>query len=160
MTFFEKISIGLQVLTLVAASYIGITQNQINTRQASLQDYVAIAASPDNSGTKITLLNTGKVNLYITKFDVGGQVTSYDRPRLLATGTLDSSYYWINPPATLPLDKDFDVKVYVTDEFGTKWVSEHGGQVHEATTTDNQGKPVTNRYLNMWSYKTEKQDWN
>ncbi len=158
MSFFEKISLSLQILTLVAATYIGVTQNQINTRQAQLQDYVAIAASPDNSGQKITLLNTGKVNLYINKIIIGDQTLSYDRPRLLATGTLESSYYWVNPPDSLPLDKDFDLKVYVTDEFGTKWVSEHGGQVHEYTT-EVQGKSVENRTLNMWSYKTEQQNW-
>lgn len=152
MNIFEKISLGVQILTLIAASYIGVVQNQINTRQASLQDYVAIAASPDNSGTKITLLNTGRVNLYIDKIDVGGDIQSYDRPRLLATGTLDSSYYWVTPPGNLPLDKDFDIKVYVTDEFGTKWVSEHGGQAHEYTAENgNKG-----RALNLWSYKMEK----
>lgn len=153
MNIFEKISLGVQILTLIAASYIGVVQNQINTRQASLQDYVAIAASPDNSGSKITLLNTGRVNLYIDKIVIGEETLSYDRPRLLATGTLDSSYYWVNPPSNLPLDKDFDVMVYVTDEYGMKWVSEHGGQVHEYTTAD--GKEKT-RGLNMWSYRMEK----
>lgn len=153
MNIFEKISLGVQILTLIAASYIGVVQNQINTRQASLQDYVAIAASPDNSGSKITLLNTGRVNLYIDKIVIGEETLSYDRPRLLATGTLDSSYYWVNPPSNLPLDKDFDVKVYVTDEYGMKWVSEHGGQVHEYTTADGKEKA---RGLNMWSYRMEK----
>jgi hypothetical protein len=153
MNNFEKISIAVQVLTLIAASYIGIVQNQINTRQANLQDYVAIAASPDNTGTKITLLNTGRVNLYIDKIIVGDQTLNYDRPRLLATGTLESSYYWVSPPTALPLDKDFDLKVYVTDEFGTQWVSEHGGQVHEYATNDGKSKV---RALNLWSYKTEK----
>ena len=122
MNISEKISVSIQVLTL-------------------------IAASPDNSGTKITLLNTGKSNLYIQKIEIGDQTFAYDRPRLLATGTLDSSYYWVNPPESLPLDKDFDLKVYVTDEFGTKWLSEHGGQVHQYNG---------NRVLNTWSYRTEK----
>lgn len=152
MTFFEKISLGIQIITLVAATYIGVVQTQINVRQSALQDYVAIAASPDNSGTKITLLNTGKVNLYIHKIEIGDQVFSYDRPRLLATGTLDSSYYWVNPPESLPLEKDFILKVFVTDEFGTPWVSEHGGQVHLIQGQNNQV-----RALNMWSYQTEKQ---
>ena len=154
MNFFEKISFTIQVLTLVAATYIGITQNQINTRQASLQDYVAIAASPDNSGTKITLLNTGRANLYINKIEIGNETLTYDRPRLLATGTLESSYYWINPPASLPLAQDFNLKVFVTDEFGTKWISEHGGQVHEYFADGDEKRP--SRALNMWSYQTEK----
>ncbi len=154
MSLTDKISLAIQLLTLIAATYIGVIQNQINIRQAKLQDFVAIAASPDQSGTKITLLNTGKTNLYINKIEIGSETFSYTRPRLLATGTLESSYYWINPPATLPLDTDFDLRVYVTDEFGDRWVSEHGGQVHEYTNTVD-GKTVTNRLLNMWSYRTE-----
>lgn len=151
MTTSEKVSLTIQILTLIAASYIGVTQNQINNRQAALQDYVAIAASPDSSGTKITLLNTGKSNLYISKIQMGDEVIKYDRPRLLPTGTLESSYYWVNPPTSIALNKDFDLKVYVTDEFGTKWVSEHAGQMHENSNKQ--------RTVNLWSYKTEKQDW-
>lgn len=145
MTLAEKISLSIQVLTLVAATYIGVIQTDINVRQEKLQDFVAIAATPDNSDTKIALLNTGKTNLYIHKIEIGDQTYSYDRPRLLATGTLESSYYWITPPDNLPLDTDFDIKVYVTDEFGKAWVSEHGGQVHQ------------NHLLNLWSYQTEPQ---
>lgn len=158
MTIPKKISLSIQIITLVAATYIGIVQTQINTRQAQLQDFVAIAASSDNSGTKITLLNTGKTNLYIHKIEIGDKTFSYDRPRLLATGTLASSYYWVNPPETLPLNKDFDLKVYVTDQFGTQWISEHAGQVHQYSG-EFQGKPVSNRALNMWSYQTEQKNW-
>lgn len=39
MNYFEKISLGLQLFTLVAATYIGVIQTQINVRQASLQDF-------------------------------------------------------------------------------------------------------------------------
>lgn len=152
MTTSEKVSLTIQIFTLIAASYIGVTQNEINNRQALLHDYVAIAAAPDNSGTQITLLNTGTSNLYINKITMGDEVINYDRPRLLPTGTLESSYYWMNPPETLPINKDFDLKVYVTDEFGTKWVSEHAGQMHESA------KSAPHK-VQIWSYKTEKQDW-
>lgn len=156
MSLTEKISLGIQVLTLVAATYIGMIQTQINVRQASLSDYVAISATPDPSGTRLTLLNTGKTNLYLNKIDVGGTVTNYDRPRLLPTGTLESSYYWITPPQDLPIDKEFDMKIYVTDEFGTKWVSEHGGRVFERTGLVD-GEKVTDRVYGLWSYKIEKE---
>ena len=151
MSLTEKASVLIQILTLIIAAYIGVLQNNINARQVSLSDFVAIAASPDASGQKITLLNTGKSNLYMSKIEIGGETYSYARPRLLATGTLESSYYWVNPPASLPLDKDFELKIYVTDEFGTTWLSEHAGQVHENATK--------NRVLNMWSYRTEKKAW-
>lgn len=156
MSLTDKISLAIQILTLVAATYIGLIQNDINIRQAKLQDFVAIAASPDASGEKITLLNTGKVNLYINKIQIGDQTYSYNRPRLLATGTLESSYYWITPPDSLPLEQDFDLRVYVTDEFGAPWLSEHGGQVHEYSVQVD-GKPVKKHALNMWSYKTQEQ---
>lgn len=150
----EKISLTLQILTLIAATYIGVIQTQINVRQASLEDFVAISISPDNSGEKLALLNTGSSNLYISRIEFGDQKIEYDRPRLLPTGTLESSYYWVNPPADLPLNQDFELKVYVTDQFGTAWVSENGGRVYEYTI-DIQGTPVTKRALNAWSYRTE-----
>jgi hypothetical protein len=154
----EKIGLSIQILTLIAATYIGIVQTQINVRQASLEDFVAIAASPDSTGEKITLLNTGTSNLYLHRIEFGSEVINYERPRLLATGTLDSSYYWITPPATLPLDQDFELKVYVTDQFGTKWISEHGGRVYQYNL-EIQGEPVTKLALNTWSYRTEQRDW-
>lgn len=152
MSIFDKISLGIQLLTFAAATYIGVIQTQINTRQAMLQDFVAIAASPDASGEKITLLNTGKTNLYIQRIEIGDEVYRYDRPRLLATGTMDSSYYWVSPPESLPIDKDFELKVYVADEFGTMWVSEHGGRVYESTGEQS----IKKRTLSLWSYKMEK----
>lgn len=154
----EKISLSIQILTLVAATYIGVIQTQINVRQASLEDFVAISVSPDNSGEKLTLLNTGTSNLYISKITFGEEEINYDRPRLLATGTLESSYYWLVPPASLPLDKDFELKVYVTDQFGTAWVSEHGGRAYQYNL-EIQGEPVTKLALNTWSYRTEQRDW-
>lgn len=152
MLLSEKLSLGLQILTLVAATYIGVIQNQINTRQAKLQDFVAIAASPDASGENITLLNTGKTNLYIHKIIIGDQTISYDRPRLLATGTLESSYYWVTPPSNLPLDQDIEMVVYVSDEFGDRWKSEHGGRVYEVPTQP--GSTTKKRVINTWSYRT------
>jgi hypothetical protein len=150
----EKISLSIQILTLIAATYIGVVQTQINVRQASLEDFVAIAVSPDNTGEKLTLLNTGSSNLYISKIEFNDQKIEYDRSRLLPTGTLESSYYWVNPPTDLPLDQDFDLKIYVTDQFGDPWISQHGGRVYEYTL-DVQGTPVIKRALNTWSYRTE-----
>lgn len=155
MNLFEKISLGVQVLTLVAASYIGVVQNQINTRQAALQDYVAVSAMFNANAGQISLLNTGRMNLYIERIEANGEVTKYDRPRLLSTGTLDSSYYWIAPPATLEVGKNFPLSIYLVDEYGKHWVSEHEGHVYEQDVKTQDGKTAKVRLISLWSYQTK-----
>lgn len=149
----------LVLFTALVALFIGFKQNEINDRLKSLQDYVAISAIPDQSG-KIKLINTGKVNLYLWGFDIPGNNHRFTKPRMIPAGTMESAWYWIEPPILENKDKksNFDVTLYLTDEFDTKWVSEHGGEI-TPITIDEKGKAIPGFQMIIWSYKTFKSEW-
>lgn len=159
MNTFEKWQIVLTATTLAVGVVIGWYQIKINSRLASIEDYVSIAASPD--GDKIKLLNTGKINIYLWGFDMQGNIQRFNKPRLIAANTLDASYYWIDPPPDLEsLDgKEFEFKLYLQDEFDKKWVSEAGGNINKIQQKKGDTNPPTYQIV-VWSYKTYQQDWN
>lgn len=147
MNRFEWASLSLQILTLACASYFAFSQNLINIRQTSLEDYVSVSAVPDGGGVKF--LNTGGSNVYIHSLEVDGVQTNYERPRQIAAHTDDASSYYIPVPFETANKKDFLIRLEITDEFGMRWISEHGGG---ATDED----PATG-YFGVWTYRTEKQ---
>lgn len=153
MNLFEiwQVVLGcLQVVILVAtflgALFIGVKTNQINERLRLLQDYVGVAVVPADENI-LKLLNVGKVNLYLYGFEIPGNNRYFERARLLATGTGDSAYYWIETPNINNIENNkFDIKLYLVDEFGNKWISEFGGSL--------KGDRIT-----VWTYKTYKSVW-
>jgi hypothetical protein len=155
------------VITAVAACLaalwakgIGDKQNEINTRLLALQDYVAVSVTPDPTNGVIKLLNVGKANLYLWGFDMPENNQRFDKPRLLSAGTNDSSYYWIPGPKVPDITKkyDFEFKLYLTDQFNDKWMSENGGE-GEPAKIEQEGKLVDAYIIKVWSYKTYKFDW-
>lgn len=158
MSTFEKSQIALAAITLVVAVVIGWYQIKINSRLASLEDYVSIAVTP--VGDKIKLLNTGKINLYLWGFDTPGNNQRLTKSRLISANTLDASYYWINlPPDLESLDgKEFEFKLYLTDEFNKKWIAEAGGSVNKLQQKKGDTNPPTYQIV-VWSYKTYQYDW-
>jgi hypothetical protein len=139
------------------AGIIGVKANSINDRLRILQDYVAIAVVPDTSTIK--LLNVGKTNLYLWGFDMVGNTHHFDRPRLIPAGTNDSAYYYIGTPnITQVKDNKFDFKLYLTDQFENKWITNAGGDVTK-TKVINEGKEVDAYLLKVWTYDTTKKDW-
>lgn len=152
MTSFESwqvflgcIQVGILLATFLGALYVGFKANEINDRLRLLQDYAAIAVIP-NADT-IKLSNVGKVNLYLYGFEMPGNTHYFERSRLLAAGTGDSYYYWIGPPDIHKIkDNKFDIKLYLMDEFETKWISESGGRV--------EGDRII-----LWTYRTYKKEW-
>ena len=136
MNAFEKwqvvlgvVQAGILLMTFLGAIYIGLKQNEINERLRTLQDYVAVTAVPDASNNKIKLINTGRTNLYLWGFDMLGNNQRLKKPRLITAGTMEAAYYWIDPPQPPDSSKgkfEFEFKLYLTDEFNTKWISEHG----------------------------------
>jgi hypothetical protein len=167
MTSFENrqvvlgiVQAALLLATFLGALYVGLKQNEINDRLRILQDYVAVSAVPGPSGT-IKLINAGKMNIYLWGFDMPGNNPRFQKPRLIPAGTMESAWYWINPPVPPDSTKGkykFDFKLYLSDEYNNKWVSEHGGEV-ERTALKEKGKQTAIYELTMWSYKTYRFEW-
>lgn len=157
----------IPLLTILAALYFGWCQITINRRLKNLQDFVGVSLIPGkeyieeikNGEVKkiginfyFKFLNVGKINIYLHKVEIiskksGIPVSDGDilnPPRLLPVGTLDSGFYWYPIPNNLP--NEFNIKLFLTDEFGKKWISEHGGGSE-------------NNRVTMWSYKTYKKKW-
>jgi len=158
--FLMEHEIWLKFFTLLGALIIGFFQIKINMRLKALQDYVAISAIPDSANNKITLLNTGKVNLYLWGFDMPGNVQRLNKPRLISAGTGKDSYYWIDLPTISSLEdkQEFEFQLYLTDEFGKKWISENGGLANKIQI-EKEGKKNDAFQIILWSYKTYKKKW-
>ena len=156
--FLIQHKIWLEVAMVFGALIFGVLQIKINLRLKSLQDYVAISAVPESKESKIKLLNTGKVNLYLWGFDMPDNNQRLGKPRLITAGTGNTSYYWIDPPSNL--DKitsfpyDFEFRLYLEDDFGKKWISEHGGRAERIKINNKETIKIT-----VWSHKTYKKKW-
>lgn len=136
---------GILLATFLGALYVGFKANEINDRLRILQDYTAVSVIPGED--RIKLLNVGKVNLYLYGFQMPGNSHYFERARLLSAGTGDSAYYWIGPPNIHVIQNNkFDIKLYLIDEFGIKWISESGGRLD--------GNSII-----IWTYRTYKKDW-
>lgn len=147
MSRFEYISLVLQIVTLLCASYFAFTQNIINERQARIADYVSVTAVPENGG--IRLLNTGATNVYIDAITVDGKRDEYKSPRQIAARAVESASYFV-PISLETANKDsFTVRVELEDEFGTRWISVQGGSKGD-------DDPAAGRFL-IWTERTTKQ---
>lgn len=150
MTKFEIYSLILGAITTVGALVFAFLQAKINWRLAKLNSFVALAIVPNPADGSIKLLNSGKINLYIHAFEINNHKTYYNSRRLISAGTLDAAYYWL-PTSSVPRAGSFNIKVWLTDEFGTKYVTEGEG---ESTLIDN-----TKSRVELWTLKTEKKKW-
>lgn len=148
MTNYEKYSLIIQGVTVIAASVFAIWQIFINHRLKKLNDFVAVAILPN--GDNIKLLNTGKINLYIHGFEINGNAKFFDKGRLLSAATLDSAFYWL-PINSLPVKGTFVIKVWLTDEYNKKYITLGEGESKER---DNNKIEV-----HVWTLKTQKEKW-
>lgn len=164
MTNFETWQIGIGVAGVLAvlfaaimAVWIGQKQNEINGRLLALQDYVAISVAPGQEST-IALWNTGKANLYMWGFDMPNNDKRFDKPRLISPSTV--SNYWIPAPnlGKISTTTNFNFKLYLTDEYDNKWISENGGEA-SLTTIIKEEKEVPAVMIKVWSYKTYRDQW-
>lgn len=147
-------------LAALWAKDIGKRQNEINSRFLSLQDYTAISVIPDSENGVLKVMNVGNTNLYIWGFDILNDIQRMPRPRLISVGTHDASYYWIPVPVIKDLSKKikFDFKLYLTDEFDQKWISENGGE-GEPIKIEKNNELVDAFSIKVWSYKMYRYDW-
>lgn len=146
MSRFEWVTVALQIFTLGFASYFAFIQNAVNERLARLEDYVSVTAVPDGAGVR--LINTGGSNVYINEIEVDGTSTRYDQPRQIAAKAGDASSYFL--PITLETanKESFSIRLTLTDEFGSRWISEHGGGAADQSPTEGA--------FTVWTYKTKK----
>lgn len=142
----EWISLSLQILTLIAASYFAFVQNTVNERLARLEDYVSVSAVPEGNGIKF--LNTGGSNVYIHAMLIDEQEIRYDKPRQIAAKAEDASSYFVPIDLATANKESFSVRLELTDEFGDAWISEHGGGAADQD-------PETGRF-NAWTYRTQR----
>lgn len=153
----------LLLLTLMVAVYLGVQQNKISLQQneissrlQQLDDFVAVVALPGQNDV-IKLINTGKINLYVYGYKnvLAPTTTIFIKPRLISSGTLDASYFWIytkNIIVPIMDDGSFSFNFYLKDEFNKKYVAEFGGMIEPVFGTID-WKVMT------WTYRTYPKDW-
>lgn len=170
MGAFEKWQVGVLVVqaaitlaAFLAAYYFGLKQveisqkqNEINDRLLRLQDYVAVSATPGDG--VIDLWNTGKSNIYLWGFDMPSNNMRFEKPRLISADK--GSRYWIPLPnlGKISTTTNFEFKLYLTDEYENKWVSEVGGEA-DPVVIKNDSKKSDGIFVKIWSYKTQKVNW-
>ena len=137
--------------------FVGVKQIDISDRLLALENSVSISATPGH-GNAIALWNTGKANLYMWGFDMPNNNIRYERERLISPSQV--SNYWIPVPniGNISTTTRFEFKLYLTDEYGNKWISENGGEATPKTIFEN-GKSISTHETLVWSYKTHQTDW-
>jgi len=167
----------LQIGTIIAASVFALWQVLINKRLKELQDYVAISIIPKQD-FQLQIMNVGKINLYVHKWDIGTFTETFSRAILIPAAAPSFLLISLSSP---PMGQH-PVKIYLTDESGKKYLST-GEVVIEPIAirplsqilsrpesapsgegTQTSGSPqtqVVNIMVRMraWSYKTEKYNW-
>jgi hypothetical protein len=168
-------SLLFQIITAFGIIYFAWRQKQINKRMQELSDYVAVTIAPDNFSLKI--MNVGRVNLYLHKWEVGLLGETFVKPLLLPID--GRSQINISIPPTF-LGQHL-AKFYITAEEGEKYLAtgevavepiafqlpvattpavQQENQSGQGTFGSNNQTPL-NIQLRMraWSYKTEKHNW-
>lgn len=116
----------------------------------------------------ISLLNTGKLNLFLWGFDIpsdepGANKQRFAEPRLIAANAEGNQSYWIEVPAVVLKEKPghtFRFRLYLTDDLGQKWISDHGGQVLNKFQVEVSGKKTEATAISVWSYAMRAESWN
>ena len=134
-----------------------------------MQDYVAISTAP--FGMQLQIMNVGKINLYLHKYEIGTATESYSKPLLIPVG---NNAFLLVPIKSHVLDKNMNVKLYLIDELGEKYFSEGEVMVKEITIpqpivqgtlqSEATAAPATEpirrpQATSAWSYKTVRSNW-
>lgn len=171
------IEVLVPIAVAIIAVYFVYIQTRINNRLKKIQDYVAVSIVPDNSGA-IKIMNVGKINLYLKKAEIGGEIQNYKRAILISVGI---SPFFIIPIKNIIPNIEMPVKLYLFNEFGKKYLTEgevaidaipvntrqisiNGQQINqkEEQETSNQETPTQiplKLITRAWTYKTKKYNW-
>ncbi len=169
----------LEVIGIIGAAIgaliFGWKQFQINKRMQELADYVAVSIIPLKD-FKLQIMNVGRINLYIHKWEAGSLANTYVKPLLIPTEAKSSIIINFQPS----LLGQHLLKIYLTDEKDQKYLSTGevviepvAFQLPPPSTTEPQVRqepptvpqisgvqPINiTTQMRAWSYKTEKYNW-
>jgi len=162
------------IIAAIGAVFFGWKQYQINKRMKDLADYVALSIVPQRN-LQLQIMNVGRVNLYLHKWEMGTLQATFVKPWLLPVEAKSSILLSFQPP---PVGQHL-IKLYLTDETDQKYLStgevviepvafqlptmapSQQEQPQEPQEQQRVGIQQLNIALNMraWSYKTEKHKW-
>lgn len=166
------LEVGGIIIAAIGAVFFGYKQYQINKRMQELADYVAVAIAPGQNFS-LEIMNVGRINLYLHKWEIGSISETYVRALLLSTEARPKILIRSQPPQI----GQHLAKFYLTDEKGSKYLATGevtiepvGFQLPSSTTPPQQqgipqgqvgGIQGVNVQLQMraWSYKTERYNW-
>ena len=152
--------------------YFAWRQTQINKRMQELADYVAISIAPAPN-FQLQIMNVGRVNLYLHKWETGSLSETFVKPLLLPAESRANILISFQPAQI----GQHLAKFYITDEKGKKYLSEGEVAIEPiafqlpVTHTPPQEQQVNqlqmagvqpvNVQLRMraWSYKTIPYEW-
>lgn len=159
-TLVEKVVPWAVVATAIAGVVFGVCQIKINDRLVGLGDYVAISAALDAPRPYAVLYNTGKVNLFLAGFRMDGRDLCYreSEPRLMPVGVGKDAAYQILLPEIKHAGQAVQVRLYLTDQFNRKWISEHKIRVDSPNRSPETGK-VDSWNTRVWSLPTFRANW-
>ncbi len=162
------------LIAAIGAVIFGWKQYQINKRMKELRDYVAVSIVPEKN-FQLKIMNVGRVNLYLHKWEIGTLQETFVKPWLLPTEAKSSILLSLQSPLT----GQHLIKLYLTDETEQKYLSTGNVAIEPMavqlpisatppqTQEDTQplpqitGEQRINVALRMraWSYKTELHEW-
>lgn len=138
-----------------------------------LSDYVAISIIPQ--GNKLQIMNVGRVNLYIHKWEIGSVTETYVKPILIPIDAKSSVLISLQPPqpgqhlAKIYLTDDSEKKYLATGEVVVEPVGFQMASVaaqpqvspEPQQTSQTGGSPQLTISFQMraWAYKTERYEW-
>jgi len=120
------ISLFIQALIGLGAVTFAFLQWRINRRLKQLQDFVSISVHYEDKLTCLTVLNVGKSNLYVYKYEFAGKTESMERGELIPLDVaVEATYRIIIPIEELIMHTVYTLKLYVSDGGKKKYISEH-----------------------------------
>lgn len=160
-------SFVFQAISGTAIAVFAFFQWKINARLKKLEDYVAVSIVPMGAGDlRLQILNVGKINLYLQKYEIGTDHESFAKPMLIPAG---SNSFLLVAIKNYNLGQNLDITLYLIDELGEKFISTGEAKVENISlvkqTPASQGSTSpTFETINVpqavaWAYKTIKKDW-
>ncbi|MDD5639387.1 MAG: hypothetical protein PHR47_01090 [Candidatus Pacebacteria bacterium] len=154
--------LGFQIITGLAAVMFAFLQYKINKRLQRLQDYVAVTIVPIANPLlpRLQIVNVGKINVYLHKYEIGSNKEAYAKAMLIPAG---SGSFLLLPIKSSVLGQNMDIKLYLVDELGEKYISTGEAilekQIIATQKPDGTTENITAIEPSAWSYKTIKKDW-
>ena len=156
----------VEVLTVIAASAFAFLQYRINNRLKKLQDYVAVNIVPLATPLSLQVINVGKINVYLQKYEIGSNKESFAKPMLIPSG---SNSFLLLPIKAYNVGLKMDVTLCLIDELGEKFISTGEVVVEQiqiqqkiqqsADSTSPSSQTINALQPSAWAYKTIKKNW-